>query len=298
MSHSTVLIVIEDAADEFEAIQRAEVALEPFSEHIEMKPYVNGKVDAEQIKSALDRPDMTDEEAEVILTTESEDTEEVLEDYYGTRPEFRDGRYMEMSTYNPNSKWDWYSLGGRWDGLLPKHGESQGVNVIQKKDLDMEGALRKAEFEANANYDTFEEVLASLHGIKPGPSWEEILKSYEQGEGFEYDNAKMNDARAEYHNDVWRSTVRQKMNLFMDDPAEVFYYGTGGRQAYVENAKKNVIATFAVLDSDGEWYERGGMGWFGMVSNEMDRDEWLDNFNRVIENSNDDDWFLVYDIHI
>ena len=23
-----------------------------------------------------------------------------------------------ISTYNPNSKWDWYSVGGRWKGLL------------------------------------------------------------------------------------------------------------------------------------------------------------------------------------
>jgi hypothetical protein len=29
-----------------------------------------------------------------------------------------DGEWEEWSTYNPNSKWDWYSLGGRWSGLI------------------------------------------------------------------------------------------------------------------------------------------------------------------------------------
>lgn len=298
MSHSTVLVIVEEAEDEFAAIQAAEQALDPFDENMQVEPYVNGKVEADAIKYALDEPNLTDEEVEAILTTESEDTEEVLESYFGRRPEFRDGRYMEMSTYNPKSKWDWYSLGGRWDGQLPKKGQKEGVNVLQKKDLDMAGAIRKAEFEANEAYDTFEEVLASLNGIEPGPSWEEILKNNDQGEGSDYDSTKLEIARAQYHNDVWRSMMREKMNLFLSDPVDVFYYNKGGRQAYVENAKKNVISTFAVLDSDGEWWERGDMGWFGMVSDEMDGEEWLDTFNRLIENSSDDAWFLVYDVHI
>ncbi|WP_430599388.1 hypothetical protein [Enterococcus sp. DIV0179] len=36
---------------------------------------------------------------------------------------------------NPNRKWDWYQIGGRWSGLLKlKTGET--VNVAQIKDLD------------------------------------------------------------------------------------------------------------------------------------------------------------------
>ena len=33
----------------------------------------------------------------------------------------------QMITYNPNSKWDWYSIGGRWSGFLPlKELDSEG----------------------------------------------------------------------------------------------------------------------------------------------------------------------------
>ena len=32
----------------------------------------------------------------------------------------------ETTTYNPNSKWDWYCIGGRWDN---------GSNVIQIRDF-------------------------------------------------------------------------------------------------------------------------------------------------------------------
>ena len=29
-----------------------------------------------------------------------------------------DGKWVECSTYNPDSKWDWYVEGGRWSSLL------------------------------------------------------------------------------------------------------------------------------------------------------------------------------------
>lgn len=32
--------------------------------------------------------------------------------------------------------------------------------------------------------------------------------------------------------------------------------------------------TFALVTPDGEWHERGGLGWFGMVSNEESREDW------------------------
>lgn len=301
MSHSTVLVVVEDATDELEALHKAEEALEPFNENIEMEPTVNGPVTASDLRYALDKKELTDEEAEAILTTEDAETEEALVDYYGRKPEFIDGRYMEMTTYNPKSKWDWYSLGGRWDGIIPKKGSARGVNVIQKKDLDLSSARAKAEIDANNEYDGFEAVIAELGVIAPGPSWDEILESFGQGKNVndaEYDAQKVAEARQAYQGDVWRSTVRTKMNLFMDDPVERYFYGNGGRKAFVENAVKGAFATFAVLDSDGEWWERGDMGWFGMVSDEIEKDEWLDIFGRIIDNSSDDTWFLLYDVHI
>jgi hypothetical protein len=31
----------------------------------------------------------------------------------------KDGTLGYMTTYNPASKWDWYVIGGRWDGMVP-----------------------------------------------------------------------------------------------------------------------------------------------------------------------------------
>lgn len=45
------------------------------------------------------------------------------------------------------------------------------------------------------------------------------------------------------------------------------------RNAYIQDARDNAIATFAVV-KDGEWHERGNIGWFGMVSDEKNKDDW------------------------
>ena len=38
----------------------------------------------------------------------------------------------QLSTYNPQSKWDWYSLGGRWGGTLKL---KEHASVIKESDL-------------------------------------------------------------------------------------------------------------------------------------------------------------------
>lgn len=42
-----------------------------------------------------------------------------------------------MSTYNPHSKWDWYQVGGRWDGeLITKHGQNKNESYVCNVDWE------------------------------------------------------------------------------------------------------------------------------------------------------------------
>ena len=70
---------------------------------------------------------------------------------YGTRyddPEHLDEDGNRHSTYNPNSKWDWYSIGGRWNGMLKlKDGSRSNSAPVSELDLapdedEYKGALR------------------------------------------------------------------------------------------------------------------------------------------------------------
>ena len=42
-----------------------------------------------------------------------------------------------MSTYNPNSKWDWYQVGGRWNGnLITKEGNNTNEDFVNQIDWE------------------------------------------------------------------------------------------------------------------------------------------------------------------
>ena len=77
--------------------------------------------------------------------------------------------------------------------------------------------------------------------------------------------------------------------------------GVFGNGVGIDQAIKGDIAnfynlvTFAVL-KDGKWYERGEMGWWGIVSNE--KDEWESELKKLVQGLPDDTLISIYDCHI
>ena len=49
---------------------------------------------------------------------------------------------------------------------------------------------------------------------------------------------------------------------------------------------------------NGEWHERGKMGWWACVSNEKDEDVWFSEFNKLIDSLPDDTLLTIVDCHI
>ena len=112
-----------------------------------------------------------------------------------------------LTTYNPDSKWDWYSIGGRWSGFLPL------------KELDSEG-----------NHLTTNEALVGE------VDWEYLL-----------------------------------------------------------NEK---FPPFCFVTEDGEWFEKGEMGWWGITTNEKSEDTWETQFSNYIKKLDPDCLVTVIDFHI
>ena len=112
-----------------------------------------------------------------------------------------------ISHYNPDSRWDWYSIGGRWSGFLPL------------KDKDEEGNP----IETNAAY--FDEI-----------DWEYLLKEK--------------------------------------------------------------FPPFCYIDLDGDWHEKGEMGWFACVTNEKGQNCWEEEFKDYIESLDCNCLVTVVDFHI
>ena len=49
---------------------------------------------------------------------------------------------------------------------------------------------------------------------------------------------------------------------------------------------------------EGQWYERGRMGWWACVSNEKDRDEWNRQFNKMMDELPANTLLTLVDCHI
>lgn len=222
--------------------------------------------------------------------------EEFMEEWHGTpsRDENK-GRYGYW--HNPNAHYDWYSVGGRWTGYFkPKNG-SQGmlgvpgafdnkakegwVDMIHVGDIDVEGMKKDAEEEANTVYDKLEEALKG----RPLPSWNAVFNKNE---------GDVDRARAEYHSLPTVKDLNAANLHVMGDYVEVF---GNSREEYIEKCKNSVMVPYAVV-KDGEWYQKGEMGWWGMSHDEVSQDEWNKQFWEMINSLPPDTELTLLDCHI
>jgi hypothetical protein len=113
MSHFTVLVIGDNVGDQ----------LEKYSEDIQVPEYVTGKVTKKEMKEMIksyneDKP-LTIGTSDLTLEEEFElFYNEHGEDWDGGECKKIDGVWQKTSTYNPDSKWDWYVVGGRWSGFF------------------------------------------------------------------------------------------------------------------------------------------------------------------------------------
>lgn len=352
MSHSTVLVVVRNADDVTEAEACAETLLAPFDEGVQVPPYprwespesVQSVVTSSSISVPLNvglRPDEKDTEAL------AEWTRKAVGFWFANNPDagVREGeKFGVKSTYNPQSKWDWYVLGGRWRGFfqvkekvivghksedermvprhdaaseqieqvtsetqaligrLPSYGDGEGTNyegradLARKGDIDFEVMRTLAGVRADAQYDEFEKATA---GLEVPPTWDEIrdkhgAKDFQQEDFSE----RVESARSEFRNFPWvRALDEARLSPFFGDTHEHWKVNQGGRAAYVSEAVKDAFSTFAIL-LDGQWHERGDVGWFGIVSDEMDGEDWSRHADSLLNSLPDDAWLAVYDLHI
>lgn len=220
--------------------------------------------------------------------------------------------------YADDGKWDWYELGGRWDGLfMPKPGaatvinpvtETQvnletvlgtilgvnhrkrepiypgGVNVIYKRDIDLEGMQAIAVKEATERWNKFERLTEGESWM----TWTQVLEHYKPASDMGI--ASLRDL---YHGQAVIKRIQQA------DPAMIYNIDdfAVGRDAYLNHAKVNAMLPFAFIH-EGRWEERAQMGWFGRTSGDIDLYEWQKRFQEVFDSVPDDTLLSLFDCHI
>ena len=206
--------------------------------------------------------------------------EEVSVAYKDLYPTFKD--YMENYIHatfdkeqqdygyweNPNAKWDWYTIGGRWRGLLRATtgdvGEATFFNhrklapgrysMAKVKDIDF--TPDKAAYEKAMRY------------------WEVVVEGSPLREG-------------EDEKDFWSF---RKKEWYLE------HYKT--KEEYAE--RETAFSTYAVVLPDGTWHEKGQMGWWGCSSETHEEAyDWDKHYKENFIDKADPEWTLVIvDCHI
>jgi hypothetical protein len=156
--------------------------------------------------------------------------------------------------HNPLRKWDWYQIGGRWEGLLLLR-DGSTANAARAGDVDWKAMGKKREDNATDDWDNF-------------VSW--IERVVPMAEYVEMDHEGKRDVWGkigEIERDGWAGM--DKATRESNTRARFFSPGDAKtREEYIKASVGDRGLTWAFIDLNGEWMERASMGWFGMHSDE------------------------------
>jgi hypothetical protein len=234
-----------------------------------------------------------------------------------------DGRAYTWTTYNPDSKWDYWRIGGRWrnyfistvqvktgpdweDGKAlirsskgwdsPEGGDMTPDGFIRcdggpKRLLNFEAMRARAGAEADERYGRYEQLVAQHGTAQP---WSHFYGLVEVGD------LDMDTARAQYrgqplimaHNALPYEDQLTGMGCLVDE----FFLPC---KEYVLAARNGAVPCYATVTLSGEWTAPGRMGWWGVSSDERgEREAYHVAMNKYLDELKPDTVLVVVDCHI
>jgi hypothetical protein len=127
MSHFTVVVIGDDIESQLAPYEETEVA-----------PYMC-IMDEDEIRGMKEYYDKTT--GGISL----EELAEKMLDWNNTKGHYDNGKLYYFSTYNPESQWDWYEVGGRWRGYFLGL-DGHVYDEMCKGEVDFEGMLKSEDF--------------------------------------------------------------------------------------------------------------------------------------------------------
>lgn len=213
---------------------------------------------------------------------------------------------------NPNSRWDWYEVGGRWAGYFPLRDGAVGdqgfpglmtpapkartADQCAWGDVDLERARNEAVDDASVRFDLWEQAFRK-HEAETGSlpiSFAEALEKCTGDDGeTDYDAARTlfheQGAIADYD-----ERLRARSQHRLSCPVAEFGFD---KEAYLESKRRKALVPFAVV-KDGVWYEKGKMGWWATVFDEKDENVWVEQVAALFEGLDPETTVTMVDCHI
>lgn len=222
--HYSVAVITKNSPDTPEYEQELEQLLAPYSEHLEVEPYIDQtfqeiveyarKLKEKFTKKLRENPDAFYDKWDLWKKqlVESGDSDQEIWNIYTSHSssDSYDEHGNELSPYNPKSKWDWYAIGGRWSGEF----DEQGRDAFPVKEWRFSKTKEQLLYDADYYKVVYEDAeYSEMRYIKKD----------------EYDRLKegshMNPFREDYNS----------LQEFLDEPINI---------------------PFEYLTPDGVWHER------------------------------------------
>jgi hypothetical protein len=286
-------------------------ALAPFDENLEVEPYRDyeeGEPGEQWYWDAEDGDNPTWPQVAGVWNAQYGDEGEMLLD--------DDGRAYRMSTRNPQSKWDWWKVGGRWPALMRVSAAYDGDPGIvrgelswgaddmdklraggplncdggPKRILDLELTRGTAAARKSEAFDEFHALIKDVEAPKP---WSHYLERHKADE----DGYPIEQARSDFHHQP--AVLALGGSEFRFYAAEAIAMYCRPREVVLAEARTQAIPGYALLTLDGAWWEPGEMGMFAASTDTPEsKAEYLRRANAYVDALSDDIILINVDVHI
>lgn len=220
-----------------------------------------------------------------------------------------DGQERIGREENPNGKWDWYQLGGRWSGFFrPKDGEvgtlgeksllredevaSGCFDAVRKNQLDLEGIRAEGRAAAKKFYAEYVQLLQGTEKI-------DTLKSVYGPRGMAFDlellHVDQSGAYVVQENevalpwkDLWMSHAPERAHW------RDIYRTFASEEAFLAEYEASFDKTipYGILDLQGVWHDRRRKG-----AVDLEHKIWAAEFTKLFDALPDDTVLALVDIH-
>lgn len=212
-----------------------------------------------------------------------------MQDYCGYQEINPDtGRYERLT--NPNAKWDWWEVGGRWSGsLLLKDGSSSDFAL--SSDIDWERIKQTQAKEFQEKHSDFKRAFDAVSEEEAQAKNTSRIRDWFASSDIAKSLTRNNLAVALR---CFAAADRLREKYFMIK-FEEWTSVLGDFGAELEKAASEPL-TFAFVDSDGKWWQRGQMGWWAVVTDEVNG--YPQQFWSFVEGLPENEKLYVVDCHI
>ncbi len=248
----------------------------------------------------------------IVCTENPADIEAKMAPFDENVPECKDGKdYVDCAEdctkcHNPQAKWDWWVVGGRWGGYFAYRAEHAKSIITPErswsspdfKPLHCDGGPKFAlDFDTMRaeKVDEARKTYAEWRGLTDGTpdalAWKTFADNISEGNGY-----TIQQAREAYHSQPRIKVLDGTDFQWYDDPITTFQIP---EELFIERARAQAVPGWGILTLDGRWMEQGSMGWWGMNdATEGSRIGYWEASNAYLESLPDNIYLVCVDCHI